>query len=386
MLRSKVHSRRTVLSALAGGSLAGVTSATEQGVKSLRRTGIQEDGIEQVIDETYGDPGLVTDVSNSGEWVLFGLSTGDIVSYGGARDSDLLPVDAGSAVSHIQVEDEIDTAALAWMDGYLYGPMELPAGTGPLYEHPGIWDIAMVPDEQLIASVSHPTEGIGSVGLTSEDGIEWESPLENASALSVDITDDGNHIAVGGAHYWVDALDRTGTPGIMLYDDEGERQWLHETEEDVLSAHVDADRELVVAGTDDRQIIVLDFDGEIVWETDEYGSWVKLSGDGSTVVSAEIDDTVQALDAETGDEVWTAEIGGWADEDVSVSNDGDRAIAADRINGEVHVVEAEGVLWEESYDVGPAIGALSGDGETWSVMVQNNVDETAHVEIYEENR
>lgn len=340
--------------------------------------------IDRVASDTYSESGLVTDVSESGDTVLFGFDDGNLMVYDAERDGELVPLGIDRSVSHIEIDEDANTATVGWMDAHAYGVIDLTENDGPAIQHPGLWDVDTAADGSTVASVSSPTEGTGSVGLSSDGDVRWETQFEDATALSVAITAGGDYIAVGAAHYWTDS-DRRGTPGVKLYDADGTEQWTHETAEDVLSIDVDADREIVVAGTDDGKTIVLDFEGNVVRETDEYGGWVFLSGDGSTVVTSEADGTLLAVDAETGEERWTTDLGTWAADGVSVSDDGSRVLAADRAGGDVFVIEEGDVIWEASYEVGPAAGAISGDGSTWSVIVQNNDDGTARVELYRES-
>ncbi|MDG5762092.1 hypothetical protein QA600_22515 [Natronococcus sp. A-GB1] len=59
-------------------------------------------------------------------------------------------------------------------------------------------------------------------------------------------------------------------------------------------------------------------------------------------------------------------------------------LVADRGNGEIAAVGSGDLIWKNSYDVGPAVGAISGDGSTWSISVQDNDNQSGEVEIYRE--
>jgi len=370
---------------IGGGTLAGVATASRRNRDHSRRTASQSTNVEQVVGDSYNVSGLTTDVSSSGETIAFGFSNGDLVIYDADRQSETLGFDAGAGLTDIQIEEDNSTVALAWLDASLYGPIDLTTQNGPLIEHTGLWDIAMATESATLASVSQPIEGQGSVTLATEDGQQWEDNLDDASALSVDITSAGETIAVGAAQYWVDTIEQAGTPRVLLYDREGEEQWSYETDIGVLSTHIDTSTERVIAGTDSDQLLALDLEGELIWEKQQDGGWVQLSGDGSTVVSSTIDGHIRAFDSETGDEQWSVEIGIWANEFVSVSETGNRVLAAARPGEEVYVVSPNGIVWEETYAVGPAVGAISGTGDTWSVSIQNNEDQTGRVEIYEES-
>jgi WD40 repeat protein len=342
-------------------------------------------GIEQLASETYGTSGLVTGLSPDGETVLFGFGDGNVMVYDEQRDGDVVDLETDRSVSHLQVSEDGTTATVGWMDADMYGSLDLSEDDGPALQHPELWDLDTTADGTTIASVSSPVAGPGSVTVSANGEIQWETELGESIGQTVAITDDGSHVAVGAGHYWGDGVDRHGAAGVKLYDDTGTEQWTHTTDEDVLSVDVDNDRELVVAGTDDGKTIVLDLEGNVIWETESYGGWVSLSQDGSTIVTSEGDGTLYAVDAETGDERWTASVGFWAAEDVSVSANGDRVLVGDRGNGEIAVVDSGEVIWENTYDVGPAIGALSGDGSTWSISIQDNDNQSGEVEIYSEN-
>ena|GEM_PF-4901696 len=345
----------------------------------------QQTSVEQVVQDRYTAVSLVTDVSASGDTVLFGFGNGDLVIYDANRQSELLPFTENSRISHIQIEEATNTAALAWMDADIYGLLDLTTQDGPVIEHPGLWDIAMASEDATIASVSSPIDGQGSVMLATEGGQQWRDNLDEAAASSVDITADGETIAVGGTQYLVGALEQEGTPGVMLYDSDGEHQWTYETDIDVIATQINAESECVVAGTDDGQLLVLDFAGELLWEDQQLVGWPYISNDGSTVINSTVEGTIQAYDTATGEEQWTTETETIASGDLSVNEDGTRVLASARTEGEVYLVEESGILWENAYDVGPAVGALSGTGRTWSVGIQQTEEQTGRVEIYEES-
>jgi len=379
------RTRRTVLSIIGGGTLAGVATASGRNRNHGRLAASQSTDVEQVVGDSYNVPGLTTDVSGSGETIAFGFDNGDLLINDADRQSEILGFNTGSGLTDIQIKEDNDMAALAWLDVSLYGPLDLTTQDGPLIEHTGLWDIAMAAESATLVSVSQPIEGQGSVMLATEDGQQWEDDFDDASALSVDITSAGETIAVGAAQYWVDTIEQAGTPGVLLYDSEGEQQWSYETDIGVLSTHIDTSTERVIAGTDYDQLLALDLEGELIWDKQQDGGWVQLSGDGSTVVSSTADGVVRAFDTETGDEQWSVEIGVWANEFVSVSEAGDRVLAAARPGEEVYVVSPDGIVWEETYATGPAVGAISGAGDTWSVSIQNTDEQTGRVEIYEES-
>lgn len=251
-------------------------------------------------------------------------------------------------------------------------------------EHPDLWDIDATTDASTIASVSQPTEGEGSVGVTTEDGeIQWETSLDDAVGISVAIADTAEYVAVAAGEMWTnaEAIETEGTAGVRFYSDGGSEEWIHETDEDVISINVDADRELVAAGTDFGTTIVLDFDGNEIWETDKYGGKNALSGDGSTLVADGVD-TLYAVNSETNEEEWSVDLDFILFDPPQVSTDGSRVLVSNRSEGVVAVFEEGETIWERTYDVGPATGTISGNGSAWSVSIQNNEQQTGRVEIY----
>jgi len=343
-------------------------------------TSTPQQDIQQIASESYTESGLATHVSDSGDTILFGFGDGNVMIFDDDREGDVISLNVDRAVSDLQISDDENTAAIGWIDADAYSLLDLTENDGPTFQHPGLWDIDMTPDGTAIASISQPLEGTGSVGLMTDGSVAWETAFEDSAGSSVAVSADGSHIAVGTTEYWTET-EPQGTTGVKLYDGNGTEQWTHETETAAISVNIDGSREIVVAGTDGGKTIVLDMEGEVVWETEEYGGYVFLSDDGSTIVTGEPAGLL-AVDAESGDERWTADEGGLAFDQISVSDGGDRALAAFMSAGEVLVVEDGDAIWEESYDVGPVAGALSSDGGTWSVIVQNNDEQTAEVEIY----
>ncbi|WP_207589892.1 lamin tail domain-containing protein [Halomontanus rarus] len=339
--------------------------------------------VERVVFDTYDGPGLATGLSESGDRVLFGFDDGNVLVYDADRSTDVIPITVDRSVTHVEVRDATDTAVIGWIDADGFAPLELSAREGSFVEWRDLWDLAVTPDAALTAVVSSPAASTGGVGVVDRDGtVVWETPFDDATGSSVAITDAGAYVAAGVTHYWEAGTAPTGQPGIRLYDDTGSESWRYDYDEAVLAVGVDAERELVVAGTDDGHTIVLDFEGDVVWQTDAHGGWVVLSDDGGTVVTAAPDGTLSALESTTGDERWTADIDLWPAGDFSVSVDGSRVFAADRDAAAFVVVDEGEPIWTVSHDIGPGFGALASDGGTWSTIVTDLEDETAHVAIY----
>lgn len=366
-----------------GISLAAGSTLFRENVQALNiDTDNGTESVDQIISDTYETSGLATALSQTGDVILYGFDDGNVMVYDDERDGEVLDLDIDQRVTHILVTEEPDTAVLGWMDANTYGLHTLSTGEESVLQHQGLWDIDATPDTERMVSVSSPTEGPGSVLLGNNNGeVVWETSFDDAAGHSVAITDDGEHAAVGAATYTDADGNFVGTPGVKLYTGEGTEQWAYETAEDVLSVNINGDRELVVGGTNDGKTIVLDFGGNLVWETEEYGGWVFLSYDGSTIVTS-ARGGILAVSAEDGAEQWFTDDVPPAFDDMSVSNTGSHVITARRGEGGVFVIDQGDVIWEKNYDVGPAVGQISGDGSTWSISIQNNDDESGPVEAY----
>jgi len=339
---------------------------------------------DQLFSDTYDTPGLTTGISPSGDTILFGFRDGNVKVYDSDRDGAVLQLPVDRSVSHIKVREQGDRAVIGWIDADTYSLLDLTTEDGPLIEHPDLWDIATTSDAGFTASVSYPNQAPGSVGLADNEGtILWETPLADAIGYSVAVADDGDRVAVGAAHYWEDGIDPVGQPGIRLYDGDGTELWTHDHDEDVISIDISDEHELVVGGTDDGNTIVLDFEGDVVWQTEEFGGWVTLSGDGDTILTTQPNGIALAIDSGTGEERWTSEMGIWAGEDFSVSDDGSRVFGTTRADAEFVLADEGETIWTESYDVGPGLGALAGDGDTWSTIVTDLDEETAILSAYQ---
>lgn len=338
--------------------------------------------VERIISDTYDEPGLATALGESGETVLFGFDDGSVLVYRDDRDGEVLPHSGNQPVSHVEVRESAAVAVVGWMDAGTFSLLDLVEHDGPTVEHGGLWALDATPDADRTVSVSYPIEDPGSLLAVDEvGGRSWETRFDDAVGLSVAISDDGTHVAVGAGNYWENGVDPAGQPGVRFYDEDGEELWRHAHHVAVHSIAVDGDRELVVAGTDDGRTIVFDFEGVVRRETDEYGGWIVLSDDGSTVLTGESDGLV-AVDSETGDERWTADVGMWVAGDIAVAADGSRAFATDRNETEFVLVEEGERIWSASHDVGPGHGSLAADGETWSTIVTDLDDETARVNAF----
>ncbi|MFP8890738.1 lamin tail domain-containing protein [Natrialbaceae archaeon A-CW2] len=352
--------RRQLMEAGASLLAVGVTARGRHAVAS-------QDGVEQIVEDTYDEPGLTTGVSTLGDIVVYGFDDGNVMVYDDERDGQLIPLIVDRSISHLLVR-EPETVIVAWMDADVFGPLDLETGDGPLIEHPGLWDIDATSDGTAMASVTYPHDTVGSVGVADDEGtVLWSSVLEDAVGYAVAIAEE--YVAVATAHYWEEGTEPTGQPGVRLFDDSGAELWRYDYDEDVLSVDISLEHEIVVAGTDDGRTIVLDLEGNPIWETDDYGGWVELSGDGETIVTSGADGTLSALESMTGEVRWETDIGMWAAADLSVSDDGTRVFVANRPDSEFAVIDDGETIWTESHEVGPGLGELATDGSAWSTIV-----------------
>lgn len=341
---------------------------------------------EEVATGTYDEPGHVVDLSTSAETAVFGFDDGNVKVFDDERDGDVLQLEIDRSVSHVQVQERANAAGLAWIDAETFAFLDLQTDETTVVEYDGMWDIDTTSGAEFIAAVTQPTEGIGSVALADDDGVlVWEAPLNDATGWSVAVTDDREFVAVAAGAYFEGDVEPTGTPSVSLYGEEGTEVWRHTHDEDVTAVEIDANREFVAAGTDDGSIIVLDFAGEVVWETDAYGGEIDLSADGSSILTWDVDEGFLALETETGDERWSVDIGIMPSEYISISDDGSRALGADRLESEIVVVEEGEVIWTESYEDRSVAGALSGDGDDWAALVSDLDEGTSDVEIFRDN-
>lgn len=363
----------------------GLGIATASGISSLEsgRSGTQSDAeidVEQIVADSYDEPGLATGIADSGERILFGFDDGNVMVHDD-NGSEVIPHPVNQAVSHILVRDAAETAVVAWMDAGAFSLLNLAETDGPYVEHPGLWDLDMTPEAEFTVSASYPLANPGTLQAVDRDGESlWETPVDDAAGFSVAVTDDADRVALGAVEYWENGVEAAGTPGVRFYDDEGGELWRHDLDVGVVDVGIDADRELVVAGTDEGRAIVLDFAGEVRRDTAAVG-WVALSDDGSTIVTAG-PDGLAAVDSETGDERWSTDVRSTVTGDISVAADGGRVLAANRRDAEFALVDEGDVVWTASYEVGPVMGALAADGRTWSTIVTDDEAGASEVAAY----
>lgn len=376
MNKSELHNRINQLSRRGFLSSAVTTAVVFPNIRNRKSTTAPE----LVFSDTYSVSGLVNDVSASGQLALYGFDDGNAIVYSDDREGEYIPLQVDSSLSKIIIREDANSAILAWMDVGMFGKFDLTVDDGVLIEHTDLQDIDTTEDASQIASVSYPNVGSGSVSVVTDNGeIQWETLLTDAVGLAVAITNDGEHVAVAGGGVMANGEPDGG--GVYFYDGDGDEVWTYETEADVFSISVDADDELVAAGTDFGETVVLNFDGEEMWQTTDFGGRTALSGDGGVLVADSIDN-MHAVESETGKEKWRVETGFLPFDEPSVSAEGRRVLTSDRTGGEILLIENGDTVWEENYEGGPAVGSLSENGSTWSISIQNNETQTGRIEQY----
>lgn len=361
-------------------------SVPDQGELSNSPSGDTSDGSipdqGELFSESISESTLSTAVSDTGRYVMYGDGDGRLHRYSEDGSSETIILHTGSAATDSQITDDGEMMAL-WMDDSRFG------GTTPenwVADFGGIWDIAASDDLSSVSAVTSPIEGAGSIGYVEGGNTVWTDSLGESMSQSVSMTDDGQYIAVGAVQYWgPDGVELVGVSSVQMYGSDGSLKWEHETEVDVISVAIDAEQERVIAGTDDSRLLVLDFEGNVVWEDNQKGGWVYLSDDGSTIISSATN-SLYAFDLD-GEQLWSVsldEIGMlFGNEDISISDDGERVLYSSRgSESTVSVIEQGEIIWQQEYPQGPTTGAISGDGETWSIAGQDNSDNSGLVEAY----
>lgn len=355
------------------------SAGSDSGGTSESNSDDGSESIQKLYSDSLNGLGLTTTVSETGEHIGYGLDNGNVRIYDPNGNGNTISFQADRSVSHLIISEETDRVIIGWMDLHRFGGASINGDDSWIVEYQGLWDLSPTPDMNTVAAVSSPAEGSGGTGLAIDGQPVWTTPMEDSTGLAVDIGDSGNGIAVGAGKEWAGA-ERQGTPGVHYYDSDGNLEWTHETEEDVLSVAVDEEEDIVVAGTDDGKLLAFNREGELLWENDE-GGYVELSGDGSTIVSDNFGEVV-AFNTE-GEELWreSAETFG---RDIEVSEDGTRVIVGSRGDGKATVIDEGETIWSESWDEGPIQVSISADGSTWSVIVQDNDEGISHVHAYRE--
>ena len=327
----------------------------------------------------FDGAGLATGVSETGEFMVFSPSPGRIIFVDEDGNAELHDTGFWSTASYIKARESTGLIDIAWIDQDVVVTAERDGQIVYAYESADLWDVDSTTDMQTHVVVTSPVEGEGALGYGQDGEVQWTTRLEDSVGETVAISAEGAFVIVGCGEYQM-GTDYVGWNGVQCFDDSGSLLWQHETDMMVLSVGIHRDGNFVVAGTNAGTCVALDLDGSELWKTEEIGAWVKLADDGESVASSPQDGRYVCLDTE-GELVREVDTGLWAGWDFEISEDGSAAIIADRTE-ELVVVKENEIIWDTSHDSGPAIGAISGDGESWSVMVQDNEEEDSLLHGY----
>lgn len=342
-------------------------------------------GISQVYTDTFDEPAVSTGLSSNGSTAAVGLYNGDVAFYNEAGERTTATGSIDSSADEVYVSDDGKTAAVAWFSETRFGIVNSAGDHVQRYKFPSLRRIAPNANHTAIAATTANSVGTGSVGVVKEDTVGWESPFEEARGTDIAISESGGFTVVSAASYYEDqnASEPSGVPGIYLYDASGTMRWVEETDSIPVSVDFNEEADLIVAGTESFRLIALSTNGRVLWEKENGGAAVTLSDDGSTVVAV-TEDGLAVYDGD-GTERWTKTLKPGA---VSVSEDGDRIIVTDPVEGTVTVYGPDGTeIWHDEFGKTKTItnAAISDDGSTWSVTYYDKDEDEGGVEVYYDN-
>jgi WD40 repeat protein len=365
-------------------TVAGVGIPVLTGVVGSTRGDANPDGDPEVVfSDRYETSGLAAAVSEEGDRYAFGVDSGHVLVYDQEGERQTFDLATDRSVYDLYVSENMPSFVFNSVDGDLFGRAFLETDEEWGIEYDGLWSIDTTPDLSTVVAGSYPAEGTGGAGLVTDGDVQWQQHFTNAAAFDVAITDDANYVAVGGAQYTIGA-EYHGESGVRLYGGDGTEEWTEATDEDVISVGVSSQTNIVVAGTDDGQLLVYDLDGSELWNDQEAGGFIELSPNGDTIMGTHPGQIV-AFEAETGDERWTVGAGGWYSPEFDMSEDGSRVLAFQRSDGEAGVIDRGSVLWQGTTSQGPISGAIAGDGSTWGMIIQDNESEEAVIAVYQDS-
>jgi DNA-binding beta-propeller fold protein YncE len=160
--------------------------------------------------------------------------------------------------------------------------------------------VAMSIDSERIVMASYPPNDKSAVWMLDMEGNElWNRQVES-NITDTAITAEG-FVVAGGEQYGYFA-DK-GRHAVYLFRLNGSLAWWKETDSPVIDVAVSDDCTYIVAGLDNGGMLFLDGDGHILWEKDEIGGWVDLSGDGQLAVAGSNRGYLVVVDAE-GNAIW----------------------------------------------------------------------------------
>lgn len=178
------------------------------------------EGIQKLYSDSVNELGLTTAVSETGEYIGYGLDNGNVRIYDPDGNGNTIAFQADRSVSHLIISEEANRVVIGWMDLHQFGGASINGDDSWAVEYQGLWDISPTPGMNTVAAVSSPAEGSGGAGLATDGQAVWTTPMEDSTGLAVDIEDSGNGIAVGAGAAWAGA-ERQGTPGVHYYDSDG---------------------------------------------------------------------------------------------------------------------------------------------------------------------
>jgi hypothetical protein len=310
---------------------------------------------------------------------VFGVENGVARVYDSQGNGQRFDIATTAGLPTVHISEDRPGFAFAAIDDDLFGWLSLNTDDEWGMDYPWVWEIDATPDLLGVAACTNPNEGVGGAGLVADGTVIWERQFDDMAGYDVGVTEDGDYVTVGGAHYYAGA-DRTGQPSVRLYDIGGSELWSEETDEDVISVGVSDETEVVAAGTDDGELLAFDLDGDELWTDDEAGGWISMSRDGSTIVGSSLDELV-AFDGESGDELWSIGTGVMFDE-FTVSDDGSRVLAISEGEAAAALIDQGSIEWQANFAVDYMRGALAGDGSSWAVIMSDFDAEQVIIQAY----
>ncbi|MEW5986915.1 MAG: PQQ-binding-like beta-propeller repeat protein [Chloroflexota bacterium] len=219
--------------------------------------------------------------------------------------------------------------------------------------------------------------------LDDRGDLWWRNPVGN-QAWRLGLSDDGQTIVAGtGSTYPWDMRGR----GLYCFDGSGALRWKAELSASVWGLSLAADGHTIAAGTTAKQLLLLDDQGNRLWQLDVPGlgwyAWVwsaALSANGQVVAAGAADKRIRILDRAgnlRANHLARADVF-----TVAVSADGSRVAAADS-EGYVYLLDQNGhLLWQEQLEDGVWRVQLSQDGQR---LLVGSSAKDVHLRVYDLN-
>lgn len=341
---------------------------------------------------------LVAGISEKGSQIAVTRTRGGIILYDRSGHKARVGIDTYFSASDIRLSEEHCRGIVAMRDGSLIVEYAMTGGIEWVHSFSdfNLWEIDANDDLTRVCAVSKPVSGTGTIRYIDNGELVWTEPLADGSGCDIALSDDGAYLAVATEEYSPDPgiIETVGTAEVLLYE-WGDRVWSESTPADVISIDVNTEQNTVVAGLDNGTIIAYNLEGNLLWEREgiptlskkkwekkDQGGFISTSHNGEVVVS-KFGPYVRAFDIR-GNDLWETKVTGitpWGDW-IEADQTGKRVIIGTS-EGHVYLVESGTVVWKQSYDVGPARGAISADGNTWCVTIQDNDRQVIEVEAYQ---